>query len=584
MINPHFFSNENARRRGKNRNSARANFFGCHSTIKNNRKRDRVTPWQHFKTIRSKLKIMSNITSIFRLVCFIGHIGLVHSFLIGKANRKFSVKLDDIPVSVEINEPVHQPFAVLDQWRDFECLRNSTLEEERLGPFFAERPSLIVQRLAKVSSTLYRAQQEWQSTGDDEAGSYFLEESEAETRRANTLCETVSSLGPVAVKIGQTLSQRPDLVGDSAAKALKQLQTKNVAYENEIAYAVIHESLNYRKGPLAPGIETSHPDIDPHGPPLFSKMTPDPVACASLGQVYRATTVDGKEVAVKVQRPDAITVLASDVQCFRIVFRCRSFLLSVSNKFKAVRNKKDGFTEAELRGNQTIGSVIDRVARDIKKELDYRLEAKNSDHFRKSLDFLGFVTTPDVVQATDRVILTEWANARHLDKLSTSEGLAMTRMAVEACTASMVLTGFVHADPHEGNLMLHDDGRIVFLDFGLMSDVDSNVMEGFARGIQALLSEDWTALTEAFSDVGFVTTPIMHRSKGELWRSDPKFGLPQLTEELKNEMETTEGGTSRFGALATVLNKMVSMLLEIGSKTCFTNITQVIFHLVRCVH
>merc|ERR1712238_374162 len=266
----------------------------------------------------------------------------------------------------------------------------------------------------------------------------------------------------------------------------------------------------------------------------------------------------GKEVAVKVQRPDAITVLASDVQCFRIVFRCRSFLLSVSNKFKAVRNKKDGFTEAELRGNQTIGSVIDRVARDIKKELDYRLEAKNSDHFRKSLDFLGFVTTPDVVQATDRVILTEWANARHLDKLSTSEGLAMTRMAVEACTASMVLTGFVHADPHEGNLMLHDDGRIVFLDFGLMSDVDSNVMEGFARGIQALLSEDWTALTEAFSDVGFVTTPIMHRSKGELWRSDPKFGLPQLTEELKNEMETTEGGTSRFGALATALNKGLS--------------------------
>lgn len=134
----------------------------------------------------------------------------------------------------------------------------------------------------------------------------------------------------------------------------------------------------------------------------------------------------------------------------------------------------------------------------------------------------------------------------------------MTRMAVEACTASMVLTGFVHADPHEGNLMLHDDGRIVFLDFGLMSDVDSNVMEGFARGIQALLSEDWTALTEAFSDVGFVTTPIMHRSKGELWRSDPKFGLPQLTEELKNEMETTEGGTSRFGALATVLNKGLS--------------------------
>jgi len=61
----------------------------------------------------------------------------------------------------------------------------------------------------------------------------------------------------------------------------------------------------------------------------------------------------------------------------------------------------------------------------------------------------------------------------------------MTRMAVEACTASLVLTGFVHADPHEGNIMLEDDGRLVFLDFGLMSSVEPDIMEAFARGIQA---------------------------------------------------------------------------------------------------
>ena len=107
--------------------------------------------------------------------------------------------------------------------------------------------------------------------------------------------------------------------------------------------------------------------------------------------------------------------------------------------------------------------------------------------------------------------------------------------------------------------MLHDDGRVVFLDFGLMSNVDVDVMEGFARGIQGLLSEQWAALTEAFVDIGFVNNPIMHRNGlGEKWRSDPKFGLPELTDELALAMQSTEGGVSRFGALATVLNKEIS--------------------------
>ena len=93
-----------------------------------------------------------------------------------------------------------------------------------------------------------------------------------------------------------------------------------------------------------------------------------------------------------------------------------------------------------------------------------------------------------------RVLVTEWVQGAHLSYLSDQEGLRMTRMAVEACTASLVLTGYVHADPHEGNVMLADDGSIVFLDFGLMSTIDPSIMEAFARGIQARLAEDWTTL------------------------------------------------------------------------------------------
>jgi len=462
----------------------------------------------------------------------------------------------------EEKSPYYSP--LLKKWRAFDCLRDSALEEERLGPFFAERPFLIVERLLQVTRTLTSAKTEWEKySGQDnvtEVSWMDKRESQAEIDRASKLCDAVSSLGPLAVKLGQTLSQRPDLVGLVAAKALKRLQTRNVPFDDALAQAVLRESLNW-KGPLAPGIgiNVNETNIDPNGVPLFSYMSETPAACASLGQVYKATTMDGRDIAVKIQRPDAMALLATDAQCFRIVFRGRGLFLNFKNKLDTLSSGNTGLTEDVIRGNQTIGSVIDRVACDIKREIDYRIEAGNADRFLRSLDFLGFVTTPTVVQAAERVLMTEWIPGKHMEDLSVREGLAMTRMAVEACTASMVLTGFVHADPHEGNIMLHEDGRLVFLDFGLMSDVDQDVMEAFARGIQALLSEDWLALTESFVDVGFVNTPIMYRDSVKAnWRIDPKYGAPQLAEALELAMKTTEGGESRFGALATVLNKKIS--------------------------
>ena len=163
-------------------------------------------------------------------------------------------------------------------------------------------------------------------------------------------------------------------------------------------------------------------------------------------------------------------VLAQDYFCFVLVF---------------------GIIEAKWRAggfdNGDIASVVDRVATDILYELDYKREAENALAFEASLEFLGFVTTPKPVPqySTTKVLVTEWVQGAHLSALPAEQGLRMTRMAVEACTASLVLTGFVHADPHEGNIMLEDDGRLVFLDFGLMSSVEPDIMEAFARGIQA---------------------------------------------------------------------------------------------------
>jgi predicted unusual protein kinase regulating ubiquinone biosynthesis (AarF/ABC1/UbiB family) len=490
----------------------------------------------------------------------------------------------------------------LDEWRDYEALRQTNLEDEALGPFFFEsgfeRQQVIASRFFQVATTVYKARDDWTESQNEKKAAVEAETDEevsltapdTDDPAALRLCDAVASLGPLAVKLGQTLSQRPDIVGKDACNALKRLQTQNTPFDDDLAHAVLRESLDYWDGPLAanlvvvPDDETdeseNNGDGDTKKKPLFQILSKGPIASASLGQVYKATTWEGVDIALKVQRPDALKVIAIDVQCFRIASNFRNTVIDWSEKWNVlVGNNQDtstkqedqqehtpetGMTEEEVRsrGDEgTVASVIDRVARDIKREMDYTVEASNSYKFRDSLSFLGFVDTPDVLLATDKILATRFVNGHHLANLNNpKDELALARMAVEACTASMVLTGFVHADPHEGNLMFReDDGKIVFLDFGLMSDVDQDIMEAFARGIQALLSEDFVSLTEAWSDSGFVTNPIMHRDSTEdLWRVDPNYGKEEFAIDLEHHMKTTEGGLSRFGALATVLNKKIS--------------------------
>lgn len=251
-----------------------------------------------------------------------------------------------------------------------------------------------------------------------------------------------------------------------------------------------------------------------------------------------------------------MALLSKDSICFKVALAAFELVKS----FQPGREYDEGL----------LGGIVDRVATDMTNELNYIKEAESSVLFDKSLNFLGFVKTPTVLPeySSERVLVTEFVKGNHLNKLSKDDGIAMTRMAVQACTASMVLTGFVHADPHEGNLMLDEDGSIVFLDFGLMSAVDDTIMEAFAQGIQACLAEDWMALTKAFQLSEFISTPVMWKdpnSEKSLAESDfvpvgfdpitgEDLGINVLAKDLEESMRGEEGGTSRFGALATVLN------------------------------
>ena len=424
------------------------------------------------------------------------------------------------------------------QLQEYEGLRGRFDRDKILG-FLAKRPWTVAGRLAYVSRKFLDTKTAWES-----------QESLPEDQRTRgaMLNAAMAGLGPVSVKVGQTLSQRPDLVGEEACEALKSLQTKNRPFSNKAALqsVAVEFKLNSTAN-VAPNIGGL-----PASECLFASFSEEPAAAASLGQVYKARTHDNREVAVKVQRPDALRTVAIDYTCFAVVWK----LIERWWSFQRTLRGEGPFD------NGDIGDVVDTVADGLFDELDYDLEALNADRFRESLDFLGFVDVPTFLPelSTNRVLTTEWIRGAHLEALSVKDGALMTQLAVEACTASLVLTGYVHADPHEGNLMLREDGKVVFLDFGLMSGVDGYIMESFAQGIRACLAEDYESLARAFQDVGFLTTPLQFRENPkqayELY--DTPNGLDQFANELREAMATTEGGTSRFGALAEVLNGKLS--------------------------
>ena len=189
------------------------------------------------------------------------------------------------------------------------------------------------------------------------------------------------------------------------------------------------------------------------------------------------------------------------------------------------------------------------------------------DEFNARHDWLGFVRAPrwypDFTgpDGSARVLTTEWIDGSQISELETAEErLKMAQMAVEACVAQLTYTGFVHADPHEGNLLLDKkNGGLVFLDFGLVSTVEDYVMEGFAKGIQCMIAGDWLGLIYVFRDVGFCPTEGFFR-KEALPGEKKKRTVPCSAEEMAGAIEAAltaeEGGRSRFGALATGLGSM----------------------------
>ena len=164
----------------------------------------------------------------------------------------------------------------------------TSYDRDTLVDFWARRPEKVVKRVFDFLNAFRRTRKAW---------------SDADGDRGSILRTELANLGPVAVKLGQTLSQRPDILPEDVCEALKGVQTQNLPFPDDEAFQVIAEDYG-APGLLAPGHPFAHGDAN--AKPLFAEFGHTSVAAASLGQVYKARTWEGRDIAVKVQRPDAM--------------------------------------------------------------------------------------------------------------------------------------------------------------------------------------------------------------------------------------------------------------------------------------
>ncbi|MBD2593598.1 AarF/ABC1/UbiB kinase family protein [Nostoc spongiaeforme FACHB-130] len=302
-------------------------------------------------------------------------------------------------------------------------------------------------------------------------------------RRAVQLRELLTRLGPAYIKIGQALSTRPDLVPPTYLEELTRLQDQLPPFPNEIAYQFIEEELG--------------------APPedIYVELSAQPIAAASLGQVYKGKLKTGEEVAVKVQRPDLRERITIDLYILRRIAGW------VQRNVKRVRSDLVG--------------ILDELGDRIFEEMDYVHEGENAERFFQLYGHIRDIYIPKIYwEYTNRRVLTmEWINGTKLTQTAEIEAQGidaryLIEVGVQCSLRQLLEHGFFHADPHPGNLLATPDGKLAYLDFGMMSEIQPPQRYGLIEAIVHVVNRDFEGLAQDYVKLDFLTpdtdlTPII---------------------------------------------------------------------------
>ena len=296
----------------------------------------------------------------------------------------------------------------------------------------------------------------------------------ARVPKVPTYATAFQDIGPAAIKFGQALATRPDVVGEEAARELALLQDSLPPAPFDQIRASIEQAL---EGPLEK---------------FFSEFDPVPVGAASIAQVHRAVTTDGRQVAVKVLRPNIEEDFARALETY---------------EWAAAQVESMGGEAARLRPRLVVAHFRQWTMR----ELDLRREAASASELREGMvaESGFFVPEIDWSRSARRVMTLEWIDGI---KLTDRDALidaghdlkALAATLVRAFLRQAVVDGFFHADLHQGNLFALPDGRLAAIDFGIMGRIDRQARLWLAEILHGLITGNYRRVAEIHFEAQYV--------------------------------------------------------------------------------
>jgi aarF domain-containing kinase len=295
--------------------------------------------------------------------------------------------------------------------------------------------------------------------------------------RSKQLLRTISGLGPAIIKGGQALASRSDLLPSEYLEELQKLQDDVPRFSNEVAFETVEKELGE--------------DFEN----VFELVYSEPIAAASIGQVYKARLrKNGDMVAIKIQRPKCEEVIALDLYVLRWWSGVANFVTTLFNR------------------DIDVQSIIDDFGELIYRELDYVAEAANAQRFSELYaSQVKDVFVPKVYSelTTSKVLTMEWVDGFRLTDNASLEEYGLDRkklvdILVQCSLRQILENGYFHADPHLGNLLACKDGRLCYLDFGMMSYAEASQRNGFLLAVVHIVNRDWDELVRMYQRLGFI--------------------------------------------------------------------------------
>ena len=299
-------------------------------------------------------------------------------------------------------------------------------------------------------------------------------------KQAIWLKNKLIELGPTFIKIGQSMGTRADLLPLPFVIALGELQDNVPPFPNEIAFARIEKELGRKINEA------------------YREFELEPVAAASLGQVYRARLHSGEEVAVKVQRPNLEATIKGDLEIL-----------------KKVANFAERFPQ--LNENADWSGMLREFNETIHEEMDYAAEGRNAERFRENFKNWSNIHVPKIYwnATTSKVLTMEFI---HGTKVTDLEGQArqgispekVNRLLIKTYLKQLLEDGFFHADPHPGNLLVMADGRLAFFDFGMVGRITPELQSKMIDAFFHVVGKDPAGIAQDLIDLNFLKPGTSH--------------------------------------------------------------------------